>query len=134
MACVGHRWNDSLQGVCVLVVEHEQDGQRLLASLLRYCGAYVKAASSAKEALEHTEKLLPDAIVIRLLDADMFSLIGRIRMREPADGGTVPIVGVGGQRGEGAGALPGCDVYLVEPIDPWALCRIVLAAVTGRDA
>lgn len=123
---------DSLQGICVVLIEQEQDGQRLLASILRYCGAYVKAANSAKEALDHMQNLLPDAIVIRVANADMFTLVGRVRMLPPDVGGSVPIIGVGPEEGPAAATLPGCDVYLVEPIDPWQLCRAV-ADLLRRD-
>jgi len=130
MSIGSYRSSDSLQGVCVLIVAHEQDGQRLLASLLRYCGAYVKASSSAKEALDHLQNLIPDAIVIRLPPADMFTLIGRIRMLEPDQGGTVPIVGIGREFAVETAGGPGCNAYLVEPIVPWELCRVVFNFVT----
>ncbi|MGH9895502.1 MAG: hypothetical protein ACREA0_26665 [bacterium] len=125
--------SDALQGVCVLVVEYEQDGQRLLASILRYCGAYVKAASATKEALDHLENLLPDAIVIRLSNADMFNLVGQVRMCPPDAGGSVPIVGVGRETGPASAVLPSCDAYLVEPIDPWELCRVVGNLATSDE-
>jgi CheY-like chemotaxis protein len=125
-------WNDSLHGVCVVVAELEQDGQRLLSSLLRYCGAYVKPAHSAKEALAHMENLLPDAMIIRLSTSDMFSLVGRIRTLEPDVGGTVPIVAIGRALDRERSAIPGCDAYLVEPIEPWDLCRLVVRLVTGE--
>lgn len=131
MASGSFHSNDSLQGVCVLVVEHELDGLRLLASILKYCGAYVKAASSAKEALDHMENLRPDAVVIRMSNADSFSLVGRIRMFPADAGGSVPIVGIGRAAQPKTAGVPGCDAYLTEPIDPWELCRVVGHLVTS---
>jgi len=133
MASGRYHSSDALQGVCVLVVEHQQDGQRLLAAILKYCGAYVTAASSAKEALHNTETLLPDAIVIRLSNPDMFSLVGRVRLLPPDAGRSVPIVGVLNERQAAGAGSPGCDVCLVEPIDPWELCRVVGHLLTRDD-
>jgi len=130
MANGGYPASISLHSVCVLVVEHVDDGPRLLASLLRYCGAYVKAAGSAKEALDHMEHLLPDAIVARLPQSDLINLISRIRILEAEQGGAVPIVAIHGE--PGAERLL-ADGALVEPINPWQLCRMVAHFAPGSS-
>ncbi|MBC8122599.1 MAG: response regulator, partial [Gemmatimonadaceae bacterium] len=79
-----------LEGVRVLIVDDEMDARRLLRLLLEGCGAEVRAAASAAEALQAIEQAAPDVLVsdIGMPDADGYELVQWARGR----GLTVPAV------------------------------------------
>ncbi len=66
-----------LEGVRVLIVDDEMDARRLLRLLLEGCGAEVRAAASAAEALQAIEQAAPDVLVsdIGMPDADGYELV-----------------------------------------------------------
>jgi hypothetical protein len=76
------------------------------------------------------EHLRPDALVIRLPHGDSITLVSRVRLLGADQGGTVPIVAIGTELvTEGVAA----DAQLLEPIDPWNLCRLVARFVVRDD-
>jgi len=53
----------TLEGVRVLVVDDQQDTIEVLTAVLGQCGAEVRSASSAAEALEMLQEWKPDVLV-----------------------------------------------------------------------
>ena len=73
----------------VLVVDDEPDARELLAIGLGYCGASVRTASSAREALEALAEEKFDILVsdIGMPGEDGYELIRRVRAPPPEAGG-----------------------------------------------
>ncbi len=85
-----------LTGVRALLVEDEPDSRELLAMLLTGCGAEVRVASSAAEALqllgqERSNLLISD---IAMPGETGYDLIERIRALAPEAGGAIPAIAV----------------------------------------
>ena len=123
---------DSLRGVYVLVVDADADGRTLLATILRYCGAYVKEASSTREAFDLMAQMLPDVLVVDLAtDTDDFWLIRQVRALKPDAGGMVRAIALGPRAREEMARSRGFDGYLAKPFDPWELCRLASSLLTA---
>jgi PAS domain S-box-containing protein len=85
-----------LAGVRALLVEDEPDSRELLAMLLTGCGAEVRVASSAAEALrllgqERSNLLISD---IAMPGETGYDLIERVRALAPEAGGGIPAIAV----------------------------------------
>lgn len=117
----------SLQGQYLLLVETDADSRAVLSAILRYCGAFVRGVASVDEAWASMQSLTPDALVIAIRPPTdtVLTLVRRLRSLRPEDGGKTPVVGLGPGAVATSAQLNGCDGYLKEPIDPWALCRVV---------
>ncbi|HEV8616093.1 MAG TPA: response regulator [Methylomirabilota bacterium] len=125
---------DALVGVHVLVVDDDDDARQLLRTILEYCGALVTVTSSAREALNVLERVLPDALVsdISMPREDGYWLIREVRALGPERGGTVPAVALtahGQTHGPDRTLSAGFQVHLRKPIDPWELCRTVVSLI-----
>jgi PAS domain S-box-containing protein len=70
-----------LDGLRLLIVDDEADARELLSAMLTQCGAQIKSAACAKEALAAVEDWKPDLLVsdIEMPHEDGYSLIGRLR-------------------------------------------------------
>lgn len=118
---------DSLRGVYVLLVDANDENRDVLKSILRYCGALVRDVASTEEALTAMRETTPSIIIIDVrppADAAL-ALIQGLRTLRPEHGGKIPAVGVGPVSQADTARVSGFDAYLEEPIDPWALCRMV---------
>jgi signal transduction histidine kinase len=125
-----------LAGVRVLVVEDEDDTRDLLAISLEQCGAEVTAVSSAADALASLDQRPPDVLVsdLAMPDEDGFSMIRKIRAREPGKGGNVPAAALTAyaRTEDRVRALAaGFQRHLPKPIDPSDLIAAV-ASLAGR--
>lgn len=118
---------ESLRGVYALLVDSDADNRAVLSSILRYCGALVREVTSTDEALAALRETTPGVLVIGVrVPADAaWALVRVLRALRPEDGGKIPAVGVGSVTEAGNARMNGFDGYLEEPIDPWALCRMV---------
>ena len=126
---------DSLSGIHVLVVDDDADSRHLLRTILRYCGALVTTASSAREALTVLERVVPDVLVCDIVmpGRSGYWLLSQVRKLPPERGGAVPALACTGQddpRSERLSAA-GFQMHIRKPIDPWALGRAV-AALANR--
>jgi CheY-like chemotaxis protein len=121
----------SLRGVYVLVVDTDPDGRLFIQTILRYCGAYVRPAASAREALELMKQMVPDAIVVDLGTDHDFSLIRRIRALKPESGGMVRAVALGERAQDEAARSRGFDGFMAKPLNAWDLCRLVSRLTAG---
>lgn len=78
-----------LKNARVLVVDDEADSREVVSHILERCGARVFVAASANEAFEILRQELPDVLVadIEMPGEDGYSLVRRIRMLPPQQGG-----------------------------------------------
>src|ERR687892_1945114 len=116
-----------LAGVRVLVVEDHDDSRNMLEQALAHVGALVVASPSADEALTHVGQV--DVVVtdIAMPGHDGFWLLREIQRRHRS----MPVIAVSGYSDLQAKALREAAFTRVlrKPIDPWALCREVAAAL-----
>ena len=122
---------DSLTSVHVLVVEDDDSFRDVLASVLRYCGAFVTAVPTPEEALLAMNQVRPDVVVVTMGGPRVAAaaLPLRVRARKPEEGGNVPIVAV--MRAGTMNVVPeGVNVQLSEPLNPWELCRVLSTLLT----
>jgi signal transduction histidine kinase len=129
---------DLLAGVRVVVVEDEADTRELLAVALQQCGAEVAAFGSVPEALAAFDRAVPDVLLsdIGVPGEDGYSLIRKVRAREPALGGNVPAAALTAyaRAEDRLRALEaGYQTHLAKPIDPAELIATV-ARLAGRPA
>jgi len=84
----------SLNGVRVLLLDHDQDARELLEVILIRRGASVRAVRSIDQALETLESWRPDALVSDTTspDHDIYALVGKVHALEPERGGRIPAV------------------------------------------
>jgi CheY-like chemotaxis protein len=125
---------DSLVGVHVLVVDGDEESRRLLAAILRYCGALVTTTASADEALNVMSVVKCDVLVVELVlpRESGVDLIQRVRALKPEQGGVVRAIALSdGRRDLDDSASAGFDAHLIKPIEPWALCRLVAMLTFG---
>jgi PAS domain S-box-containing protein len=118
-----------LLGVRVLVVDDEEDAREMLTASLEGYGAVVQAAASTDEALRALEQFSPHVLVsdIGMPEEDGKVLLRRIRaLPEPLS--RLPAIAVTAfARAEDAvlAREAGFDEYLVKPVEPQVLARIV---------
>ena len=129
---------DLLTGVRVVVVEDEADTRELLALSLQQCGAEVAAFGSVPEALASFDLAVPDVLLsdIGVPGEDGYSLIRKVRAREPALGGNVPAAALTAyaRAEDRLRALEaGYQTHLAKPVDPAELIATV-ARLAGRTA
>ncbi len=76
-----HDSDDRLDGLTILVVDDEPDTRDLLKKGLEYCGAQVRLAGSAAEALAALRVSVPDVLIsdIGMPEMDGYDLIRQIR-------------------------------------------------------
>jgi CheY-like chemotaxis protein len=74
----------TLDGLRVLVVDDDPDSNEVVRTVLGSCGADVRTAGSAHEALEILDRWLPDVVVsdLAMPDADGYALLARMRAGE----------------------------------------------------
>ena len=85
---------DRLDDLKILVVDDEADTRELLRQGLEYCGAHVRVAASANQALNELQMALPDIIIsdIGMPGSDGYDLIRQIRGLPPEKGGKIAAI------------------------------------------
>jgi two-component system CheB/CheR fusion protein len=128
----------SLHGITVLVVDDVADAREILALMLRECGATVRLAGSAAEALSEIQRQEPDVLVsdIAMPEKDGYELLRSVRELGPERGGNVPalaLTALASHTDREKALSAGFQMYLPKPVEPLALQRAV-AALSGRLA
>jgi CheY-like chemotaxis protein len=119
-----------LDGLKVLLVEDEEAAREAFMEMLTSFGAVVKAASSAREALDAFQQFKPDVLVsdISMPDEDGYSLIRKIRAFSPTRGGNVPAVAVTAHAGSEDIKLvlsSGFQSHVAKPVDSVYLAKVI---------
>lgn len=111
----------TLNGLCVLVVEDDDDGRELLVGLLSRRGALVASAGSAEEGWALLNASSFDVLVsdIGMPHEDGYSLIRRIRGRTDAAASirAIALTAYAGDVDKTEALAAGFDAYLTKPID-----------------
>jgi two-component system, cell cycle response regulator DivK len=129
----------------VLVVEDYQDAREMYAAYLQFSGFDVAEAANGIEAVEKTQELLPDIVLMDLALPRMDGWEATRRLKTDARTRHIPIVALTGHAlaGHAEGAREaGCDAFVTKPCLPDALVaeikRLLDAqgsnAENGKDA
>jgi signal transduction histidine kinase/ActR/RegA family two-component response regulator len=124
-----------LDGIAVLVVDDEPDSNELVQILLASCGAEVRVAASAGQALDILDRWRPDVLLsdIGMPGQDGYALIREVRQRPPGKGGDVAAVALTAYaRVEDRVKIltAGFQMHVTKPVDPTELVAVV--ASLGR--
>jgi signal transduction histidine kinase len=125
-----------LDGVHVLVMEDEPDTRDLVSTVLSHSGAQVTAVPSTAEALDALDRLRPDVLVsdIGVPGEDGYSLVRKVRAREPERGGLMPALALTAYaRAEDRvqAMAAGFQMHVAKPVDPAELVAAVVS-LAGR--
>jgi len=125
-----------LDGLRIMIVDDDADAREMLTTLLVQAGAEVKACDSASNALDAIEQWRPFALIsdIGMPDEDGYSLIRKLRAREPERGGDIPAVALTGYaRSEDRtrALLAGFQTHVPKPVEAAELI-MVIASLAGR--
>jgi two-component system cell cycle response regulator DivK len=105
----------------VLIVDDFDDSRAMYAEFLNYSGYRVEQAGNGLEAVELTQRLLPDAVVmdLSLPIVDGWEASRRLKADERTK--RIPIIALTGHSVAGhaaGGKVGGCDALLVKPCLP----------------
>lgn len=119
-----------LLGFKVLAIDDQADARAIIYSALKACGAQVKTAASAYEALQLVQSWQPDIMVsdVGMPDMDGYELMRRVRELAPENGGAVPSIALTGysRAEERERALAaGFQTFLSKPIDTQLLTQTI---------
>ncbi|MBN9681042.1 MULTISPECIES: hybrid sensor histidine kinase/response regulator [unclassified Corallococcus] len=119
-----------LRGVCVLVVDDEEDARELLRTLLEDSGAHVVTAGSAMEGLQVLQAEHPDVLVsdIGMPGIDGYGFIERVRALSAAKGGHTPAVAITAYaRSEDRTRVlrAGFQSHVPKPVEPGELLAVI---------
>jgi PAS domain S-box-containing protein len=119
-----------LDGLRVLLVDDDPDALELLTTVLGSAGAAVRTATSAECALDSIRQFRPHVLVsdIGMPDEDGYSLIRRLRVLSPEEGGNIPSIALtaytrGDDRTRALAA--GFTTHIGKPVGPTELVQAV---------
>jgi CheY-like chemotaxis protein len=122
----------ALDGVKVLALDDEPDGQDLIVRILEQCGAVVRTFQSGEAALDALKGFSPDVIIS---DIDMPSMDGLEFLRRARSGGAagaaIALSALGRAQDRMEALRAGYVAYLFKPVELVELAASV-AAVLGR--
>ncbi len=119
-----------LDGLRIVVVDDEDDTRESVALVLEQCGATVTAVGCATDALAAIDHAVPDVLVcdLGMPDEDGYSLIRKVRARDPKRGGRVPAAALTAYvRSEDRvrALVAGFHTHIPKPVEPAELATIV---------
>jgi PAS domain S-box-containing protein len=126
-------WMDrapSLAGIKVLVVDDDGDARALIQFVLERCGAGVRVAASASEALRVVQEWRPDVLLadVEMPIEDGYSLIAKVRALPSESGGGVPaaaLTGYAGAQDRMRALQAGFQLHVAKPVQPAELATVV---------
>ena len=125
-----------LDGLRVLVVDDEPDNNEVVGTLLSSCGAEVRLAGSARQAVEMLREWKPDVLVtdIAMPDQDGCDLLATIRSQEgePAEILAVALTAYASKEDRIRLLSAGFQAHVVKPVDATELTAVVESL--GRTA
>ncbi len=124
----------SLEGIEVLVVDDQADAREVLRELLEQCGAKVRLAASADEALRAFAARPPHLLIsdVGMPHRSGYALIHRVRQLELHQGGEVPAVALTAyaRREDREHALrAGFTTHIAKPVVPDELLAVIASLV-----
>jgi CheY-like chemotaxis protein len=131
------RFETSLKGLVILVVEDHDDARRYVELFLRHLGANVIGARNAVEGLEAVKTECPAVVLsdIQMPGGDGFQLLREIRAFEWGRGAAVPVIAMTAlvSPADGRRILDaGFNAYLRKPFTPDRLLEAI-ATVLNLD-
>lgn len=124
-----------LDGVRVLVLDHDVKGRDLIRTMLQQRGAAVQTAASTAEALESLESWRPDVLVRESAHNGSYALFGKISVLDADRGGRIPALTLteSGPADARLGLLIAqAQRDVTKPIEPVTLAAEV-ARLAGRE-
>ncbi len=126
----------SLHGIRVLVVDDELDSREITAAVLARCGADVSSVGSAEEAVSLVKRSRPDVILsdIEMPEEDGYSLMRRIRLLAPVEGGRTPaaaLTAYAGTEDRMRALAAGFQIHVPKPVQPAELAAVVASLARG---
>jgi PAS domain S-box-containing protein len=123
---------DRLDGLTILVVDDEPDTRELLKQGLEYCGAKVRVAGSANEAVDELVASVPDILIsdVGMPGIDGYDLIRQVRGLPRDRGGQVPAIALTAytRTEDRLQALrAGYDMHVPKPVE---LAELVAVAIS----
>lgn len=114
----------------ILIVDDELDARELLLTILKECGAEVRAANSAAEGLEAVRQWHPDLLIsdIEMPYEDGYSLIRKVRGLASGEGSKVPAIALTAHvRGDDRlrALSAGFDAHVSKPMDSVELVTVI---------
>ena len=124
----------NLTGIRVLLVDDEPDTRRLLRIVLEQCGADIRDAGSAEEALGMVQEWKPSLVVsdIGMPGVDGYDFMQRFRDWERGQGTWIPAVALTAYaRAEDRvrALTAGYQIHVAKPIDPLEFALVVAGQV-----
>lgn len=129
----------SLEAVRILVLDDTEEGQKLLATILRSAGGTVKTCASAAEGIAAVSAFRPHVIVadIGMPHDDGYAFVRTLRSLPAEQGGLIPAAALTptGHADEAHHALQsGFQTYVPKPVEPGQLVAAVTTlASDGRS-
>ena len=120
----------------VLVVEDYQDAREMYAAYLQFSGFDVAEASNGVEAIEKTQALLPDIVLMDLALPRMDGWEATRRLKSDERTKDIPVVALTGHAlaGHAEGARQaGCDAFVTKPCLPDALVAEIRRLLADRS-
>jgi signal transduction histidine kinase/ActR/RegA family two-component response regulator len=126
-----------LDNIRVLLVDDEPTANEAVQALLDACGAEVRVAGSAAQALQVLDAWMPDVLIsdIAMPEEDGYALIRKIRARSAARGGDVPAAALTAYakiEDRVSILAAGFQMYLSKPADPSELIAVVASLANRR--
>jgi CheY-like chemotaxis protein len=126
-----------LDRIRVLLVDDEPTANEALQELLESCGAEVRAAGSAAQALQTLAAWKPDVLIsdIAMPEEDGYMLIRKIRLLSQEQGGDVPAAALTAYakiEDRVSILAAGFQMYLSKPADPNELIAVVASLAARR--
>ena len=114
----------------VLIVDDFEDNRAMYAEFLRFSGYEVSEATNGVEAIEMTQALVPDVVIMDLSLPVLDGWEATRRLKSDARTRHIPIVALTGHALEGhsqGARAAGCDEFLAKPCLPETLLQTVRA-------
>jgi PAS domain S-box-containing protein len=129
---------ERLDGLKVLVVDDEIDTRELFRVGLSQCGAEIRTAGSAQEALEALEETLPDLLIsdIGMPGEDGYELIRKVRALPAERGGKIPAIALTAyaRTEDRLRALrAGYQMHISKPVELAELVAVMASLVQRKD-
>ncbi|WP_239700530.1 ATP-binding protein [Massilia sp. 9096] len=123
-----------LSGINVLVVDDDRDNRELIKRILGDCGATVRIAASARDAMEQLRQAVPTLLItdLGMPDVDGFELLDWVRRLERSEGGQVPAIALTAfaRSEDRLRALEaGFSAHISKPVEPSELIATVASIV-----